>query len=900
MSANRRLILFVIISIAVLAFVGWQFWGPRAVTNAPSNGPRFAGPAGVGGPVGPTDTAQPGGGPVVPPGQGGPGPFADNSTRPVSLDVDLRNLPHAGPPVRRERPEPESAIWENRIASGMAIASFTDPVVQTSIGALAMPAAGQNFKGLDFSGWGGGWPPDTNGDVGPNHYIQTVNTSVGIYNKTGTRLAAFTLDSFFSAAAAPCNNANNGDPVVIYDAPDDRWIVTDFAWTNTQSGPYYECIAVSKTSDPVAGGWWLYTFRADDASHAWLNDYPKLGLWSDGIYMSSNMFDCLDSACASANYMGVRVWALNRSDLISGAALRSVRFDMSNTAFGALLPGNYRGAPPPAGEPEFFASVDAPSAFHLWKFHVDWANTANSTFTGPTNISVASFSWPSANVPQSGTSTTLDTLGDRLMMQLQYRNLGGTEALWASHTAASGGVTGVRWYEIRNPNGTPSVFQQGTYQPDSTWRWMPSLAVDQAGNMAIGYSASSSSIFPGIRYAGRLVTDPLGTLGQGETTLIAGTDSQKNTCGGAACSRWGDYSAMSVDPLDDCTFWYTTEYYETGGGTSGNWQTRIGSFKYSSCGASGPTSTPTSTATVTNTATITATPTASATPTATRTATVTNTATATRTATFTPTVTATATSTATATTTLTPTVTDTAGPSATPTLTPTLTNTPTVTVTATATLTRTATMTATVTATGVACPNLSAGYCRTDTDTRAWIAGVTNAGITGDDQTVTISLPFSVTYFGTSFTSIKISSNGNAHFGTASNAYSNVAIPNTGNPNGMIAPFWDDMYPPSGGRVFTTTSGSAPNRTFIIEWRNVAHYPGGSDGATFEIQIDESSTAKNHIWFLYQDTSFGNASYNNGISATVGIENAAGSAGNQYSFNSAVITNGKVIHFWPQ
>jgi hypothetical protein len=802
-----------------------------------SRGPRFAGPAGPSG-VSVQQAA------TDEPLAVTPEVVSDELPEPVSLDIDLRDLPQIGPAEKRERPEPEALNWEQRIESGMRPQSFVDPAVQDSFGTLAMPAANQNFKGLDYANFGAGHPPDTNGDVGPNHYIQTVNTSVGIYDKTGTRLAAFTLDNFFSTAAAPCNNSNNGDPIALYDAADDRWIVTDFAWTNIQNGPYYQCIAVSKTGDPVSGGWWLYTFRADDASHAWLNDYPKLGLWSDGIYMSANMFDCLNSTCGSANYMGVRVWALNTSDLINGAALRSVRFDMSNTSYGALLPANYRGTPPPAGEPEFFASVDSPGSFHLWKFHVDWNNTANSTFTGPTNISVSTFSWPSTNVPQSGTSVRLDTLGDRLMMQLQYRNIDGTESLWSTHTVASGGVTGLRWYEIRNPNGTPGVYQQGTYQPDSTWRWMPSLAVDQGGNMAIGYSASSSSMFPAIRYAGRLVTDPLGSLGQSETTLIAGTDSQKNNCGGAPCTRWGDYSAMTVDPVDDCTFWYTTEYYESGGGSSGNWQTRIGSFKYASCGVSGPTATPTDTLTPTVSPTVTNTPTA--------------------------------------------------------TLTPTITSTPTVTFTPTATSTATRTSTPTITPTAGACPNLSAGYCRTDTDTRAWIAGTTNAGITGDEQTVTVSLPFSVTFFGTAYTSIKVSSNGNAHFGTASTAYSNVAIPNTGNPNAMIAVFWDDLNPSAGGAVYTTTSGTSPNRTFVIEWRNVAHYSGTTNGGTFEIQIDESSAAKNHIWLLYQDTTFSSSSWSNGASATSGIENAAGSAGNPYSYNTTVLTAGRVVHFWPQ
>jgi hypothetical protein len=196
------------------------------------------------------------------------------------------------------------------------------------------------------------------------------------------------------------------------------------------------------------------------------------------------------------------------------------------------------------------------------------------------------------------------------------------------------------------------------------------------------------------------------------------------------------------------------------------------------------------------------------------------------------------------------------------------------------------------------CPNASGGYCRSNTDARAWIAGTTNQNITSDDTTKSVSLPFTFRFAGTNYTSIKISSNGNAHFGTASSAYSNVAIPNTANPNALLAAFWDDLAPNLGGAIYTGVSGTAPNRTFVIEWRNVNHYGvSGTNGATFEIQLDETT---NHIWFLYQDTSFGSASYDTGVSATSGVENAAGSAGNQYSYNTAALINGLVLHFWPQ
>ena len=562
-------------------------------------------------------------------------PGRGDEVKPSSFDGDVRSLPQVGPPQKKPMREVESVMRE----SANANLEFADPVVQSQQAALNIPAASVSFKGLDLANWGAGWPPDTNGDVGPSHYIQVVNTSIGIYNKTGTRLAAFTFDNFFAGTGTPCDASNQGDPVVLYDAISGRWLITDFAWTNFVSGPYYQCIAVSKTADPVSGGWWQYGFRADDGSHPWLNDYPKLGVWADGFYMSANMFDILTSG-GSAFYRGVRVWALNRDDLTSGAALRSVRFDLGSSYF-SLLPSNLRGAMPPAGEPDFYASVSGPAnTLQVWKFHVNWATPTSSTFTGPTNLAVASYSQPGSNVPQKGSSETVDTLGDRLMMQLQYRKIGSIESLWATHTVASGGVTGVRWYEIRNPNGSASIYQQSTYQPDTSYRWMASLAVDKNGDMALGYSVSSSSLYPQIRYSGRLVSDPLGSLGQGEATLIAGTGSQSG-----GYNRWGDYSAMSVDPIDDCSFWYTTEYYET---TGNNWQTRIGSFSYPQCsGGSQPTSTPTATSTVTSAPTATSTPTSTpvglptATPTATSTRTATPTATATATPTPTPTPTAT-------------------------------------------------------------------------------------------------------------------------------------------------------------------------------------------------------------------------------------------------------------------
>lgn len=530
---------------------------------------------------------------AAPPEQKGiQGPFVGEPIRAREFNGDVRRLPAPSTSTERtELPRPRQATSPRAATSTPPTAS--DPVRQSIAGGGRAPIALQNFDGLNYTGW---FPPDPNGDVGPNHYVQAVNTSAAIFDKTGTLLASFHYNTLFASAIAPCNSPlRRGDPIALYDTIADRWILTDFAYANS-TGPYYQCIAVSKTANPVTGGWWLYTLDAGSTSTPgvyWFNDYPKLGSWSDGIYMSADMFE------ARLTYRGVRVWAFNRDDLINNpmTGVRYVYFDISPTYI-HLLPSNLRGTTmPPGGTPNFFVSLAMPDAsyqantLHLWKFHVDWNNLLNSTLTGPTNLTTAVFTMPCYGaaffncVPQLN-GESVDGLGDRLMMQLQYRNLGGTESLWVNHTVAAGAAigfpTGVRWYEIRNPNGAPSIYQQGTYQPDSNYRWMGSLAVDGQGNMALGYSVSSSSMYPSIRYAGRFANEPLGKLCVPETSLIEGTGAQIN-----GFNRWGDYSAMTVDPTDDLTFWYTNQYYSL---TGDGWKTRIGSFRFGdpSPGATGP------------------------------------------------------------------------------------------------------------------------------------------------------------------------------------------------------------------------------------------------------------------------------------------------------------------------
>jgi len=498
---------------------------------------------------------------------------------------DIRHIPH-GNIVRSEaRPEPRAP---SDVLPG---AATKDGALQTAP-ATSAPVNESSFAGLDHTGWGAGWPPDPNGDVGPSNYVEAVNTSIGIYAKTGAREAAITFDDLFpqGSTGTPCDDSNQGDPVAVYDPFGDRWIVSDFAWTNFSTGPFYQCMAVSKTSDPVAGGWYFYAWKTE--SGASLPDYPKFGVWPDGIYMSANVF----ASTGSEAFQNVQVWAFNRQQMEAGnPAAQGVTFGVPSRVGGvsvfSLLPSNARqvtGAPP-AGSPNYFASIYGSYAIRTWKFHVDWANTANSTFTGPTNTSISTFNVGPSDVPERD-GNTLDTLTYRLMMQNQYTNLNGRESLWLTHTIGNGsGVAQVRWYELPVTGGAiGSVRQQSTWAPDSLNRFMPSLAVDKKGDMAIGYSVSDASMYPALRVSGRLAGDPLNQLTQGEQTIVQGAGFQCCTFSdGSTNNRWGDYSAMTIDP-DGCTFWYTGEYYDAHPTTlaGDNWLTRIGSFQLPGCSSS--------------------------------------------------------------------------------------------------------------------------------------------------------------------------------------------------------------------------------------------------------------------------------------------------------------------------
>lgn len=471
-----------------------------------------------------------------------------------------------------------------------------DAAIQTSAPEPNIPGTIVNFEGqsiFDTIALGQGFlPPDTVGDVGPNHYVQAVNVTFRVYNKAGVpQTPVRSIGDLFSTIPGPCAGDESGDPVVHYDSYADRWLISQFCTVANPNN--HQLIAISQTPDPT-GAYYLYDFMMPNNK---FNDYPKFGVWPDGYYMTDNQFNQ-----AGTQFLGGGAFAFDRKKMLNGDPTASfIYFDLFtlDPSIGGMLPSDADGLnPPPAAAPNVFAYfiatefLDASDGVRLFNFHADFDVPANSTFTerAESPIAVAAFNplTPTGRddieqpPPANNATSALDAIGDRLMHRLQYRNFGTHQSLVTNHTVNVGtGTTlalhqaGVRYYELRNTAGTYGVNEQASFAPDTDNRWMGSAAMDNEGNLAVGYSVSSLTVFPSVRYAGRLAGDPPNGLAQGEATLIAGGFVQTHTS-----SRWGDYSSMNVDPIDDCTFWYTQEYYSTDDpGITAEWKTRVGSFK---------------------------------------------------------------------------------------------------------------------------------------------------------------------------------------------------------------------------------------------------------------------------------------------------------------------------------
>jgi hypothetical protein len=435
-------------------------------------------------------------------------------------------------------------------------ANATDPVVQSGAPSNMVAASTDWFEGVMIGqATGLRWhPPDTVGAVGPNDYVQAVNDGLGIYDKlTGAEKKVMPVNALWAGFGGPCEQYNDGDPTVNYDVLSDRWVVAQFAITAT---PYKQCVAVSTSSDPL-GTWYRYEF---DHGNTLFPDYPKLSVWPDAYYETFNLF--------TSRFAGAMVCAYDRSAMIAGQPVTQ-KCHQLGTSYGGLLASHVQSQKqaPPLGAPNYVMSLSS-AGLNLWTF-----DFAKDTLTGPQLISIAPYTQPRKGVAQPGTRNRLDTLGDRLMYRLNYRNFGNHESLVVNHSVVTpAGNLGIRWYEVRSPGASPTLYQQSTFAPDGDSRWMGSVAMDKVGNIAVGYSVSSGTTYPSIRYATRFASDHLNQL-TSETRAVDGQYAQTSS------TRWGDYSSMTVDPTDDCTFYYTNEYL----GSDGGWHTKIGHFKLSTC-----------------------------------------------------------------------------------------------------------------------------------------------------------------------------------------------------------------------------------------------------------------------------------------------------------------------------
>src|SRR4249919_279673 len=538
-------------------------------------------------------------------------PAAPREIKQTARDVSptLKSLAAASATVARPASKGRGFLFEvNRDRRGPVRGGSgrgVDRALQSSIGIAALlPSA--NFEGMsnndNFTLYGGRVnPPDPVGAIGPNHYVEAINLALSVYARNGTRLLGpIDLGSLWDGFAVPqCANDFAGDPVVIYDQLADRWLINQFS---DPAGPqYWDCIAISQTGDPT-GAYYRYAF----STGVNFPDYPKLGLWTDSYVLTTREFG------PTVEY-GIGVYALEKNKMINGQPARAVGFFLDGNdpsvlplVGDGLLPAYIDGKQKPLNASSiplvgtqddgggYGATFDAVNIFDL---SVKWRSTPVASLSLNTQLPVASFDsiFPCAPtsrdcLPQPGITDPnqyLDVLSyrQRPLHRLAYRNMKSHDALVTDQAVeAAPGVAGMRWYEIRRVGSTYVLFQQGTFAPsDGVHRWMGSAAMDRKGNIAMGYSVvNGTTVFPGIRYTGRLAGDASGQMTLGEGVIVDGTGVQTSLN-----SRWGDYTALTLDPIDDCTFWYVNEYYTAAGQatSTAGWQTRIASFRLPGCGA---------------------------------------------------------------------------------------------------------------------------------------------------------------------------------------------------------------------------------------------------------------------------------------------------------------------------
>jgi hypothetical protein len=532
-------------------------------------------------------------------------------SEPTAFDVSkpLKELAK-GPPSARGR---AGEVRPDRGRQVVDRGHSKDEAVQSQVGALAIAAPIANFEGLsnqdNFNVFGFRVnPPDPVGDVGPNHYVEMINLVFGVYDKAGNKLLG-PVDTGTLWAGFPIEDCTDpsGDPIVLYDQTVDRWILSQFTTRGLDDPalPFYNCVAISTTGDPT-GTYFRYAFitQADPDGGFFFPDYPKYGVWRDTYVLTTRDFGTVDA-------YGISVYGLEKNKMVEGdPKARAVQFFLDseevplNLIGDGLLPADIDGKQKPKNEakiPIVGTQDDGAGyggtfdALNIWDFDVKWHSTPTASLVLNTQLPTVPFDsiYPCAPtsrdcLPQPGITDPaqyLDILSyrQRPTWRLAYRDNKDYETLVTSQSVeAAPAVAGMRWYEIRRVGSTYSIYQQGTYAPgDGVHRWMGSIAQDKKGDMGLGYSVvNGTTVFPGIRYTGRLAGDPLGQMTLGEGTIIHGSGVQTTTN-----SRWGDYTAMTIDPVDDCTFWYVNEYYTAAGQASSaaGWQTRIASFKLPGC-----------------------------------------------------------------------------------------------------------------------------------------------------------------------------------------------------------------------------------------------------------------------------------------------------------------------------
>jgi hypothetical protein len=528
--------------------------------------------------------------------------------------------------IRKER----GSVARDRGFSGDG--ALQGPAGSTLAPSLAIASPSLTFEGVsnldNFNIFGFRVnPPDPVGDVGPNHYVEMINLVYAIYDKSNGNLLVGPVDTGTLWAGFPIDDCTDpsGDPIVIHDQLENRWLLSQFTTRGLNPDgsfnglPFYNCVAISVTGDPT-GAYYRYAFLTTIDGVVFFPDYPKYGNWKKTYALTSRDFGI------NGEY-GISVYALEKNKMIAGNPnARAVHFyidgndpDLLPLVGDGLLPADLDGQRQPSehasipivGTQDDGAGYGATfDAVNIWNLFIKWKANPDASLVLAAQLPVASFDsifpcGPSRGcLAQPGVANPdqwLDVLSyrQRPIWRLAYRNFKNYESMVTNQSvqATEGGlgvaVAGTRWYEIRRVGNTYSIHQQGTYSPpDGVHRWMGSIAQDKNGNMSLGYSVvNGATVFPGIRYTGRLASDPPGTMSLGEATVVDGTGVQTTTN-----SRWGDYTSMNIDPVDDCTFWYVNEWYQVSGlplplpppplpppGTTAPWQTKIAKFKLPGC-----------------------------------------------------------------------------------------------------------------------------------------------------------------------------------------------------------------------------------------------------------------------------------------------------------------------------